>query len=425
MVDRLRVNRTELAKIFKDPRTLKAFEDLFITAKSDSETNPIEFQALNILVNTASSNAQQALGELESINQALQTLIAMDSNHEAREIVEDLKRLLESKIPFQPEPNNDLNYIDLNRFPNAGNQLARLRWDDTSDTLAIGHSGGVVQQVGEELYARVTNSTGSAFSSGDLIGLTGSGTAVGKYDASGTSPPIYAIGIATETIAAGGGRGRLTVYGRVNNLDTSSYVVGDTLYANPAVAGGLTKIKPTAPNVVLPIGVVTTVSATVGQIFVRPIFDQQMFYGAFAKTIDATPTAANTANAITMDTTVVSNGVVIDGTVTSRITVSNSGLYLFNVSFQLTSTNASVKNVYLWFRKNGVDVPNTTIIRSLESASAVTVQTRSAFFSMSATDYIELMWAADNTAVTLDARAATAFCPSAPAVTLTVNEIQP
>jgi len=46
------------------------------------------------------------------------------------------------------------------------------------------------------------------------------------------------------------------------------------------------------------------------------------------------------------------------------------------------------------------------------------------FFSLSANDYIEVMFAADDTAITIDNVASTAFAPAAPAVTLAVTQIQ-
>jgi len=81
----------------------------------------------------------------------------------------------------------------------------------------------------------------------------------------------------------------------------------------------------------------------------------------------------------------------------------------------------------MWFRKNGVDVPNTTLIRSLESGTAVAVQSRTFTESLNANDYIELVWASDNVGVSLDARTADVaapFAPAAPAVTLIVNQSQ-
>ena len=315
-----------------------------------------------------------------------------------------------------------VNYIDLDLNHIHTHEVGRMAWNQTEDTVNIHHSAGVVQQVGEEVYVRVTNNTGAPFNNGDVIGLSGNGTQVVKYNASGSVPPMYLIGVATQPLV-NGERGRLTAWGRVRGLDTSAFDVGDILYANPVTPGGLTKTKPTAPNLAIPVGVVTEKSATDGVIFVRPILEQQRYYGLFVKTQDATPALIDTPYPITFDTTQVSNGVTI-GTPESRIVVSRSGLYVANISFQLTSTNSSIKNVYLWFRKNGVDVANSTVIRSLESGAAVGVQTRSVFFSLNAGDYIEAYWAADSTAVLLDARAATAFAPSAPAMLLSLNQIQ-
>ena len=231
---------------------------------------------------------------------------------------------------------------------------------------------------------------------------------------------MYVLGLATHDIPDGA-RGRVTQFGRVRDVNTLSLPVG-IVYANPAVSGGLTSVKPTAPNVVIPIGVVTS-SAINGQIFVRPILEQQRYYGAFAKTVSVALPAIDTATAITFDTTTVSNGVAI-GSPTSRVIASHSGLYNLSMSFQLASTSSSVKDVYLWVRKNGVDIPNSTIIHSLESNSAKTVQSRSMTVLLNANDYIELYWASPDSGVSLSAIAATAFSPAAPSVILSVNQIQ-
>ena len=44
--------------------------------------------------------------------------------------------------------------------------------------------------------------------------------------------------------------------------------------------------------------------------------------------------------------------------------------------------------------------------------------------SLAASDYIEIMFAADNTNVTIDNVASTAFAPAAPAVVLAVSQVQ-
>ena len=133
--------------------------------------------------------------------------------------------------------------------------------------------------------------------------------------------------------------------------------------------------------------------------------------------------AIDTATAITFNTTTVSNGVAI-GSPTSRVIVSRSGLYNLSMSFQLSSSSSSIKDVYLWVRKNGVDLPNSTIVHSLESNSAKTVQSRSMTISLNANDYIELYWGSPDNNVSLSAIAATSFSPATPSVILSVNQIQ-
>lgn len=321
--------------------------------------------------------------------------------------------------------NPQFNYIDLVVGAVAAYQRGRISYSDTDDTLTIHHKNGVMQQVGEELYATVTNATGTTITEGTLVGLTGSGTIVSRYLADGSTPPIYAIGIATENIV-NGARGRLTVYGRVRGIDTSAFTSG-IIYASPTVPGGLTQTKPTVPNLALEIGVVTVVSATAGEIFVRPVLSPQMYYGNFARVSDATLTAANTATPIQFDFSGIANGVSIDPLNTSHVKIEHSGLYSFNFSCQLASTNASLKNVKIWLAVNGTPVANSTMRRAVETGTAVTVQTRVTELPLSAGDYVQVIWASDNTTVILDhidADVAAPFAPATPAATLQVTQQQ-
>ena len=223
--------------------------------------------------------------------------------------------------------------------------------------------------------------------------------------------------------------GRCTVWGHVRDIDTTgsaaseTWLTGDVLYASPTIAGGMTRVQPTAPNASVPIAAVLKVDATEGVIFVRPTIEQQKHYGEFSKTTDQMPAVINTAYAITFDNEEVIHHVTI-GTPTSRIVCEHSGLYQFAPSFQLSSGSASAKNVWLWIRKNGIDIVNSGMQVTLESNTAKIVVSRTVFLSMADGDYIELMWAADSTNVTLDAIAATAFGPAAPASILAVTQIQ-
>lgn len=317
-------------------------------------------------------------------------------------------------------------YIDMELNPTHAHEVGRLAWNELLDTLSIHHTGGVVQQIGEETFIYTTNTTGSTILNGELIGLDPVTDGIVRYLANGATSPIYFLGVATQDIPAGQ-KGRLTVFGRVRGLNTSALQFREDLYASPSVAGGMTNTKPTAPNVVLAVGLTTVVDAVNGEIFVRPIFDQQKYFGSFVRTLDATLETINTETPIVFDQTVLANGVSISPTNTSRIIVAHSGYYSFNFSCQLASTNASLKNIKIWFKVNGVAVPNSTMRRAMETGTAVTVQTRVTELSLNANDYVEIVWAADNTTVILDAIVADTvapFAPATPAATLQVTQVQ-
>ena len=406
----LRLTRSDLAAFLPNQRSIRAFETLFVDVDQNNETNIDLINEVATSAENAAAMAILALGIIEGLEK-LAELSATNPTAQEEE--------KENVIPLIQENANDFDYIDLNPNSPHANKVARLSYG-TDDTLNIDHKYGVVQQVGEEIFIQVTNTTGSTILNGSLVGLTGSGTTISLYNANGSVPPMYVLGLATHDIP-NGARGRITQFGRVREINTLSLPVG-IVYANPTVAGGLTSVKPTAPNVVVPIGVVTS-SAVNGQIFVRPILEQQRYYGAFAKTVSVALPAIDTATAITFNTTTVSNGVSI-GSPASRVIVSRSGLYNLSMSFQLSSSSSSIKDVYLWVRKNGVDIPNSTIVHSLESNSAKTVQSRSMTISLNANDYIELYWGSPDNNVSLSAITATSFSPATPSVILSVNQIQ-
>jgi hypothetical protein len=147
------------------------------------------------------------------------------------------------------------------------------------------------------------------------------------------------------------------------------------------------------------------------------------FYGQFKKTTSVSPAAANTAYAITFDTTEESNGVSI-GSPASRIVVTEAGIYNFSAHFTVLSNNSSAKTTYFWFRKNGTDVSASTFLSTSDINGGHMASGRDDFFPLVAGDYIELMWAANSTNIELHASPATAFAPSGPSCLLSVMQVQ-
>lgn len=284
-----------------------------------------------------------------------------------------------------------------------------------------------IGQASRETFTLVQNSTGATLPKGTVVGFAGVGAAnllsVAAYLADGSTPSLYILGVLDETIPDSGATGLCSVWGPVTNLDTSAFNVGDVLYASPTVAGGFTNVKPTAPDNVIPLAAVLTKSATDGVIFVRPTIEQQKHYGEFTKISDQSPAVVNTAYALTFDNTEIAEGLSL-GSPTSRIVVSQSGLYQFDATIQIGSSSSSAKTVWLWFRKNGTDIANSARLVTIDINNGYTAMSMAEFFSLAAGDYIEIMFAADDTAITVDNVAATAFAPAAPAIVLAVSQVQ-
>ena len=283
-----------------------------------------------------------------------------------------------------------------------------------------------IGQASRETFTLVQNSTGATLPKGTVVGFAGVGAAnllsVQAYLADGATPSLYILGVLDETIPDSGATGLCCVWGPVTNLDTSAFNVGDILYASPAVAGGFTNVKPTAPDNVIPLAAVLTKSATDGVIFVRPTIEQQKYYGEF--TLDSTVSlTAATPYAVVFNSTEITNGVAL-GSPASRVVFSQSGLYSFDASVQFNSTTSSGKTAYVWFRKNGTDIPNSARVALVSGAAQYAVIYASEFFSMQVGDYMEIMVASNSANLAIGGFAGNAYVPAAPAVVLAVSQIQ-
>ena len=307
-----------------------------------------------------------------------------------------------------------------------------LCWSNPDRTLNIHHQNGVTQQVGQETYFVVKNVTGQDIPNGTFCrfdGVTQNG--INRLDAApfladGTYPNLYGMGVATEDIA-NNAIGFVTNFGMVRDLNTTGSDVGEEwqagqiLFASPTNAGKLTNVKPTAPNNVLPVAAVVVVSNTAGEIFVRPTFEQKQDYGRFARTTVQTANTVNTAYAIGFNNTEISNGITI-GTPNSRFIVSQSGFYQFDVSSQVSaSSNKGI--VYLWYRKNGTDIPYSSRRATITNNDTLTFNS-TLQISMDANDYVEIVWATNASGITLDANPTPTVGPSVASVLVSVAQIQ-
>jgi hypothetical protein len=141
----------------------------------------------------------------------------------------------------------------------------------------------------------------------------------------------------------------------------------------------------------------------------------QFPYGAFSSGVDQT-TTANTATLMTLDTTDFSNGVSISS---SKITVTNAGIYNLQFSVQLENTDNASQDVFIWLKQNGVDIAGSTGKIGMPARKGVgdpfhSIVGWNYFVSMTAGQYIEIYWSTTNAAVTIQFYPASAS-PTKPA----------
>jgi len=400
---RLNLTRDQLATFLKDHEQIRQFERLF------ADVNQLEPTTLVDLAITASTAGQQAVEALDSLNRianALEMLAAAPVIENNNSVVTD--------------------YIDLNGQAPHVDRIRRLAWNDADQTLDLGMDYGVIQQIGQETYARVENLTGVTIPNGTVVGFVGVGAnntlSAAPYLADGATPTLYLLGVMTHDLPNSGEVGYCNVWGHVRALNTSAFSIGDILYASPTVAGAFTNVKPTAPDNVIPLAAVLKVGVADGEIFVRPTIEQDKYYGEFYNTTGVTPAAANTAYALNWDGANIANGISVAGT---QLTVSESGLYQFNARVQFSSTNSNTKSAWVWWRLNGTTTyANSATIGTLSDNNGYLVIRNAKFFSLAVGDYIELMWAVDDTALRPTNVAPTAFAPDAPCALVEITQIQ-
>jgi hypothetical protein len=142
-----------------------------------------------------------------------------------------------------------------------------------------------------------------------------------------------------------------------------------------------------------------------------------------SRSTDVTAALANTAYSIQYDTPSGNVGITLDGTDPTKIVFEQSGEYLISFTAQISSGTSSSINFYFWPRINGTDVTGSTMLNSLKQNSTILVVSRSAIFDITANDYLQVMWATDDTNGKLDATSATAFSPATPSTTLAITRI--
>lgn len=150
-------------------------------------------------------------------------------------------------------------------------------------------------------------------------------------------------------------------------------------------------------------------------------------YGAFSDSTDQTG-SVSAGTAMVFGSVDIADGVTLSSN--TRLVVPSTGIYNIQFSAQLKNTDNAQHEVTIWFRINGVDVAN--------SATNITVPARKSagifgygvaawniFLSLTAAQYVEIVWLPSSTLVSLEALpvSASPAYPAIPSIIATVQQV--
>lgn len=166
---------------------------------------------------------------------------------------------------------NDDGSVVLTPIGSLAYAAGMLAYDSVNQCLTFfNDDSNVSMQVGQELWLKVRNVTGSTIANGIPVYISGANSglptiAPANANAIATVP---AAGLTTEAIA-NNTNGYVTIAGVVNGIDTSTFAAGAQLYVGTA-AGLMVTGAPSSPNFRNRVGSVMSVNTTTGQILVTP-----------------------------------------------------------------------------------------------------------------------------------------------------------
>ncbi len=283
MATKLNLTRDQLATFLKNHEQIRQFENLFAVADAIA---PDVVNEIKIEAGTAQATANEALAQIVRLAQDA-AINSGNADQKAVQALDALNRIAQSLELLSTAPviqnNNSVatNYVDHNiNAPVPADLPGRVYWSDDDATLDLMLLGGVTYQFGQQLDFHPRNTSGVQINKGMAVmatGVIGSSTKItcARAVADGTVPAQYMIGVATQDIPAND-FGYVAWFGSIRGFNTTganktvpeTWVNGDILYFDPVYPGELTNVQPSAPNLDLPIAIVTSVGNN-GSIFVR------------------------------------------------------------------------------------------------------------------------------------------------------------
>lgn len=146
---------------------------------------------------------------------------------------------------------------------------------------------------------------------------------------------------------------------------------------------------------------------------------------AFAQpssSVDQTGNVA-AATAVTFNTDLTGTGISV--VASTQITLAAAGTYMLAPSIQFANSGANDHDITVWFRKNGSNIANSaTIITIPKIGDGGSAMFSLSFFdTVTAGQYIEIMWLPESVQVTVEHFAVGAIAPAIPSIICPVTRI--
>ena len=245
----------------------------------------------------------------------LSDLLDIEIDQKIEEISTDF---LDGSIPFADsgfltEDNSDLswekiaktffanniktNFQDfvLSPAPAVTEQEGRVSWNEFDHTQDIDTGLGPVLQVGQELFVLVWNGTGTTIDDRSSIYPVGAMSGRPSVDLANAETHVKISGVVLVTTMdiPDGTFGIATQFGKIRDVDTSMFNLGDTIWVSADTDGAITNVRPEFPDYAIQLGGVTIEDAVNGELAIdvvgRPIDTTVNFWnGVFRETMNFT-----------------------------------------------------------------------------------------------------------------------------------------
>jgi hypothetical protein len=150
-------------------------------------------------------------------------------------------------------------------------------------------------------------------------------------------------------------------------------------------------------------------------------------YASFSDVTDQTG-SVSAATAVKFGTTEIAGAgvtMVTDGSNLTRLTFAAAGTYMVAPSIQLVNSDSNDHDATIWFALNGTNIDRSaTRITVPKAADGGAAYFQIVFYvTVTAGQYVQVLWLPENVAVTLDHTAAGAIAPATPSAILVAERI--